>query len=42
MMPEDPAYLRRILDAVISIEEFSEGTSPVEDLRSRRLEQSRI
>jgi len=40
MMPRDPVYLRHILDAIISIEELSEGTSSVEDLRSRWLEQA--
>ena len=38
MKPKDPAYLRHILDAITSIEEFSEGISSVEDLRGRRLE----
>ncbi|WP_342771065.1 DUF86 domain-containing protein [Methanoculleus sp. UBA416] len=42
MTPEDPAYLRHILDAIISIEEFSEGISSVEDLRCRRLERAGI
>jgi len=42
MTPEDPAYLRHILDAITSIEEFSEGISSVEDLRSRRLERAGI
>ncbi|KUK98522.1 MAG: hypothetical protein XE10_2031 [Methanoculleus marisnigri] len=36
MKPKDPAYLRHILDAITSIEEFSEGISSVEDLRGRR------
>jgi len=38
MTPKDPAYLRHILDAITSIEEFSEGISSVEELRGRRLE----
>jgi len=42
MTPEDLAYLRHILDAIISIEEFSEGISLVEDLRDRRLERAGI
>ena len=42
MMPEDLAYLRHILDAIISIEEFSEGISSVEELRDRRLERAGI
>ncbi|WP_292364530.1 MULTISPECIES: DUF86 domain-containing protein [unclassified Methanoculleus] len=42
MTPEDPAYLRHILDAIISIEEFSEGISSAEDLRNRRLERAGI
>ena len=40
MMPEDPAYLRHILDAILSIEEFSEGIESAEDLRNRRLERA--
>ena len=42
MMPEDLAYLRHILDAIISIEEFSEGISSVKELRDRRLERAGI
>ena len=42
MMPEDPAYLRHILDAILSIEEFSEGIESAEDLRNRRLERAGI
>jgi uncharacterized protein with HEPN domain len=42
MKPKDPAYLRHILDAITSIEEFSEGISSVEDLRDRRLERAGI
>jgi len=42
MTPEDLAYLRHILDSIISIEEFSRGISSVEDLRDRRLERAGI
>lgn len=42
MTPEDPAYLHHILDAITSIEEFSEGISSAEDLRNRRLERAGI
>ncbi len=42
MTPEDLAYLHHILDAIQSIEEFSEGIGSVEDLRSRRLERAGI
>jgi hypothetical protein len=42
MTPEDLAYLHHILDAIMSIEEFSEGISSVEDLRGRRLERAGI
>ncbi|WP_342771263.1 MULTISPECIES: DUF86 domain-containing protein [unclassified Methanoculleus] len=42
MTPEDLAYLHHILDAIISIEEFSEGISSVEDLRGRRLQRAGI
>ena len=42
MMPEDPAYLHHILDAILSIEEFSEGIESAEDLRNRRLERAGI
>jgi len=42
MTPEDPAYLRHILDAIISIEDFSKGISSAEDLRNRRLERAGI
>jgi uncharacterized protein with HEPN domain len=34
MTPEDLAYLHHILDAILSIEEFSEGIGSAEDLRS--------
>jgi hypothetical protein len=40
MTPEDLAYLHHIPDAVLSVEEFSEGISSVEDLRGRRLERA--
>jgi len=42
MMPEDPAYPHHILDAILSIEEFSEGIESAEDLRNRRLERAGI
>ncbi|MDV2481642.1 DUF86 domain-containing protein [Methanoculleus sp. Wushi-C6] len=42
MTPEDLAYLHHILDAVTSIEEFSEGIGSAEDLRNRRLERAGI
>ncbi|ABN57044.1 MULTISPECIES: HepT-like ribonuclease domain-containing protein [Methanoculleus] len=42
MTPEDPAYLRHILDAIISIEDFSKGISSAQDLRNRRLERAGI
>ncbi|MFA7073269.1 DUF86 domain-containing protein [Methanoculleus bourgensis] len=42
MTPEDPAYLHHMLDAITSIEEFSEGISSAEDLRNRRLERAGI
>jgi len=42
MTPEDLAYLHHILDAIRSIEEFSEGIGSGEDLRSRRLERAGI
>jgi len=41
-MPEDLAYLRHILDAILSIEEFSEDIESAEDLRNRRLERAGI
>ncbi|HOI13031.1 MAG TPA: DUF86 domain-containing protein [Methanoculleus sp.] len=42
MTPEDPAYLRHILDAILSVEEFSEGIGSAEELRNRRLERAGI
>ncbi|MDD3934276.1 MAG: DUF86 domain-containing protein [Methanoculleus sp.] len=42
MTPEDLAYLHHILDAILSIEEFSEGIGSAEDLRNRRLERAGI
>ncbi|MCK9307874.1 MAG: DUF86 domain-containing protein [Methanoculleus sp.] len=42
MTPEDLAYLHHILDAIISIEEFSEGIGSAEDLRDHRLERAGI
>ncbi|MCK8517384.1 HepT-like ribonuclease domain-containing protein [Methanoculleus sp. 7T] len=42
MTLEDLAYLHHILDAILSIEEFSEGIGSVEDLRRRRLERAGI
>ncbi|MDD2474161.1 MULTISPECIES: DUF86 domain-containing protein [unclassified Methanoculleus] len=42
MTPEDLAYLHHILDAIISIEEFSENIISAEDLRNRRLERAGI
>lgn len=40
MTPEDLAYLHHILDAIISIEEFSGGIGSAEDLRNHRLERA--
>jgi uncharacterized protein with HEPN domain len=42
MTPEDLAYLQHILDAILSIEEFSEGIGSAEDLRNHRLERAGI
>jgi len=42
MTPEDLAYLHHILDAITSIEEFSEGIDSAEELRNRRLERAGI
>ena len=42
MTTEDLAYLHHILDAILSIEEFSEGIGSAEDLRNRRLERAGI
>ncbi|WP_292364738.1 MULTISPECIES: DUF86 domain-containing protein [unclassified Methanoculleus] len=42
MTPKDPAYLHHILDAIASIEDFSEGISSAADLSNRRLERAGI
>jgi uncharacterized protein with HEPN domain len=42
MTPEDPAYLHHILDAIVSIEDFSRDISSAEELRDRPLERAGI
>lgn len=42
MTPEDPAYLHHILDAIVSIEDFSRNISSAEELRDRSLERAGI
>jgi len=42
MTPEDLTYLHHILDAILSIEEFSEEIGSAKDLRNRRLERAGI
>lgn len=42
MTPEDPAYLHHILDAIVSIEDFSRDISSAEELRDRSLERAGI
>lgn len=42
MTPEDPAYLHHILDAIVSIEDFSRNISSAEELRDRPLERAGI
>nr|WP_319375827.1 DUF86 domain-containing protein [uncultured Methanoregula sp.] len=42
MRPEDPAYLRHILDAIIHIENFSQGITSAQELKDRPLERAGI
>lgn len=42
MKPEDPAYLRHILDAIIHIEEFSQKITSAGDLKDHPLERAGI
>ena len=42
MTPEDPAYLRHILDAINHIEDFSKGISSAADLKESPLERAGI
>lgn len=42
MTPEDPAYLHHILDAIVSVEDFSRDISSAEELRDRSLERAGI
>jgi uncharacterized protein with HEPN domain len=42
MKPEDPAYLRHILDAIIHIEDFSQGITSASSLNDRPLERAGI
>jgi uncharacterized protein with HEPN domain len=42
MMPEDPAYLRHILDAITHIENFSKGITSASSLRDHPLERAGI
>jgi uncharacterized protein with HEPN domain len=42
MKPEDPAYLRHILDAIIHIEDFSKDITSASDLRDHTLERTGI
>lgn len=42
MKPEDPAYLRHMLDAIIHIENFSRGISTASDLKDHPLERAGI
>ncbi|MDD1680996.1 MAG: hypothetical protein LUQ35_05250 [Methanoregula sp.] len=42
MKPEDPAYLRHILDAIIHIEDFSQGITSASSLKDRPLERAGI
>jgi len=42
MKPEDPAYLRHILDAIAHIEDFSKGITSASDLKDHPLERAGI
>lgn len=42
MRPEDPAYLRHILDAISHIEDFSKGILSASDLKEHPLERAGI
>ena len=42
MTPEDPAYLRHMLDAIIHIENFSRGITSAPDLKDHPLERAGI
>jgi uncharacterized protein with HEPN domain len=42
MKPEDMAYLRHILDAIIHIEDFSQGITSASSLKDRPLERAGI
>jgi len=42
MKPEDPAYLRHMLDAIIHIENFSRSISSASDLKDHPLERAGI
>jgi uncharacterized protein with HEPN domain len=42
MTPEDPAYLRHILDAIIHIENFSRGIASAAELKDHPLERAGI
>lgn len=42
MKPEDPAYLRHILDAIAHIEDFSKGIKSASDLMDHPLERAGI
>ena len=42
MKPEDPAYLHHILDAIVHIEDFSQGITSASDLKDHPLERAGI
>jgi len=42
MKPEDPAYLHHMLDAIIHIENFSQGITSASDLKDHPLERAGI